>query len=53
MHQVDYARQSPLHIACANGDVETVALLLEHNSVANLVVAPFRLLEHALGRENE
>ena len=37
---VDHSGQSPLHIASANGNVEIAALLLEHQSNANLVLMP-------------
>ena len=44
VNQVDHSGQSPLHIASANGNVEIAALLLEHQSAANLVLMPFSVL---------
>ena len=46
VNQVDHSGQSPLHIACANGNVEIVALLLEHQSNPNLVLMPVSVREY-------
>ena len=46
VNQVDHSGQSPLHIACANGNVEITALLIELDSVANLVLMPFSVRDH-------
>ena len=43
---VDHSGQSPLHIASANGNVEITALLLEHQSAANLVLMPFSVRDY-------
>ena len=46
VNQVDHSGQSPLHIASANGNVEIVALLLEHQSNPNLVLMPVSVREY-------
>ena len=46
VNQVDHSGQSPLHIAAANGNVEIAALLLEHQSNANLVLISFSVRDY-------
>ena len=46
VNQVDHSGQSPLHIASATGNVEIAALLIELDSVANLVLLPFSVRDY-------